>query len=220
MVKIIVSFAALVLAVSAKIPQLQCGPNQPVNKIGASVDLDGPPEYMATINGVGNATTANTFTVTANMTVTPSSVSCSPADLMIQFIGNGPGSFRPHEFMYPSKEDSAQNVVFKVTDTASSFDWIAISQEGSGCDYLVTIHTFTIDCLNPDGSFSRPLSAQATDIKLTSNGNAIPLLFLTPRNTAYTTNVWPPGAKYQCYQGTCKSAVFGVAKEVCDAICH
>lgn len=53
MVKIIVSFAALVLAVSAKIPQLQCGPNQPVNKIGASVDLDGPPEYMATINGVG-----------------------------------------------------------------------------------------------------------------------------------------------------------------------
>lgn len=58
----------------------------------------------------------------------------------------------PHEFMYPSKEDSAQNVVFKVTDTASSFDWIAISQEGSGCDYLVTIHTFTIDCLNPDGT--------------------------------------------------------------------
>ena len=54
--------------------------------------------------------------------------------------------------MYPSKEDSAQNVVFKVTDTASSFDWIAISQEGSGCDYLVTIHTFTIDCLNPDGT--------------------------------------------------------------------
>lgn len=160
--------------------------------------------------------------------------------------------------MYPSKEDSAQNVVFKVTDTASSFDWIAISQEGSGCDYLVTIHTFTIDCLDPDGtkdiwfddvvlyvvilprslkwfalrhyknihlyickgSFSRPLSAQATDIKLTSNGIAIPLLFLTPRNTAYTTNVWLPGAKYQCYQGTCKSAVFGVAKEVCDAICH
>ena len=38
---------------SAAIPQLQCGPVQPVNKIGASVDLDGPPEYMATINGVG-----------------------------------------------------------------------------------------------------------------------------------------------------------------------
>ena len=54
-------------------------------------------KYMATINGVGNSTTSNTFTVTANMTVTPSSISCSPADLMIQFVGNGQGSFAPHE---------------------------------------------------------------------------------------------------------------------------
>jgi hypothetical protein len=38
------------------------------------------------------------------------------------------------------------NVVFKVTDMATSFDWIAISQEGQGCNYLVQIHEFTIDC--------------------------------------------------------------------------
>jgi hypothetical protein len=45
---------------------------------------------MATINGVGsNSSVMNTFIVTANMTVTPSSVSCSPADLTIEFIGDG-----------------------------------------------------------------------------------------------------------------------------------
>ena len=101
--------------------------------------------------GIGNATTSNKFTVTANMTVVPSSSSCSPADCMIQFIGDGTGSFRPHEFMYPSKQNKKDNVVFKVNrlledDPATSYDWIAISQEATGCDYQVEIHTFTIDC--------------------------------------------------------------------------
>ena len=91
------SFYALIAAlaaVEATPVQLQCGPNQPVNKVGASCDLvgavhaplhthfslflwsssfasppitaphrlpstpmlqDGPPEYMATINGVGKS---------------------------------------------------------------------------------------------------------------------------------------------------------------------
>ena len=79
---------------------------------------------------------------------------------------------------YPSKIDTASNVVFKVTDSATSYDWIAISQEATGCDYMVQIHSFTIACEEPSGN------------------------------------------KYQCYQGTCKPATFGVAKDVCDAICH
>ena len=40
-------------SIVGKIPQLYCGDDQPVNKIGASVDLDGGPQYMATINNVG-----------------------------------------------------------------------------------------------------------------------------------------------------------------------
>jgi hypothetical protein len=140
------SLSIITLTTVGKIPQLTCGDAQPVNKIGGAPDLGGGPFYMATVNGVGNSSTANAFTITANMTVTPSSISCSPAECMIQLIGNGKGSFRPHEFMYPSKFDSASNVVFSVTDRATSYDWIAISQESAGCDYLVQVHTFTIDC--------------------------------------------------------------------------
>jgi hypothetical protein len=50
---LVLTLAAAAQAKLGKIPQLQCGDNQPVNKIFASCDLDGPPEYMATINGVG-----------------------------------------------------------------------------------------------------------------------------------------------------------------------
>jgi len=139
-------------SIVGKIPQLYCGDDQPVNKIGASVDLDGGPQYMATINNVGNSSVSNTFTITANMTVDPSSISCSPADLTIELIGDGPGSFRPHQFMYPSKFDTA-TMVMKVTDRATQYDWMAVSEQGSGCDYLVTIHTFTIDCAGAEAQY-------------------------------------------------------------------
>ena len=45
--------ALLALASMAKVPQLECGTNQPVNKIGGAPDLDMGPWYMATINGAG-----------------------------------------------------------------------------------------------------------------------------------------------------------------------
>ena len=152
------SAAALLLAPTATEAtpvQLVCGNAQPVNKVYGDPELDGAPQYMATINGVGPAGSSNQFTVTANMTVVPSSISCSPADCMIQFIGNGKGSFGPHEFMYPSKDNSKDNVKFVVNalgrdDPATSYDWIAISQEATGCDYQVLVHTFTIDC--PDNA--------------------------------------------------------------------
>merc|ERR1719162_895189 len=98
-----------VLAVSAaKIPQLSCGDSCKDGgighscKIGASCDLDGGAEYLATINGVGNSTD-NVFTVTANITVKPSIISCTPADLLFVFVGNGKGSHRPQEHFWPSK---------------------------------------------------------------------------------------------------------------------
>ena len=133
-----------------KIPQLICG--QTGTNLFASVELDQGPAYLATINGVGNSTD-NTFTVTANMTVTPSIISCKPADLMIEFVGDGPGGHGPHEFMYPSKYDSKDNVVFKVHGPESSFDWMLVSQEGTGCDYEVKIHSFKIDCASSEPKY-------------------------------------------------------------------
>jgi hypothetical protein len=65
---------------------------------------------------------------------------------MIEFIGNGQGDHRPHEFMYPSKFDKDANVVFTVTDKEHSYDWMAVSQEGDGCDYLVKVTQYKIDC--------------------------------------------------------------------------
>jgi hypothetical protein len=44
--------ATALAAASAKVPQLMCGNDQPVNKIHGSPELDGAPEYMATINGM------------------------------------------------------------------------------------------------------------------------------------------------------------------------
>jgi hypothetical protein len=48
--------------------------------------------------------------------------------------------------MYDSKYNDAHNLVFKVTDRATSYDWMASSSESAGCDYLVQVRAFTIDC--------------------------------------------------------------------------
>jgi hypothetical protein len=48
--------------------------------------------------------------------------------------------------MYDSKYNDAHNLVFKVTDRATSYDWMASSSEATGCDYLVQVRAFTIEC--------------------------------------------------------------------------
>jgi hypothetical protein len=150
MLRLFISITLLAVPM-AKIPQLTCGESGHDSHLGGSCELDGGPVYIATINGVGNSTD-NVFTVTANIAAKPSNIGCAPSDLLFIFVGNGKGSHRPQEHFWPSKEDTKKNVVFKVHGPESSFDWQIISQEGSGCDYLVSIHDYRIDCATPAAS--------------------------------------------------------------------
>ena len=87
-----------------------CPPTLPPARLRSLNPIDGNRSDVAGVGwgvharSAGNSSVSNTFTITANMTVDPSSISCSPADLTIELIGDGPGSFRPHQFMCVGRE--------------------------------------------------------------------------------------------------------------------